>query len=280
MKAPLGDTTPYWITSAAFPEFSRLAEDVRTDVLVVGGGISGLTTAYLLAKSGRTVTVLERGRCALTDTGHTSAHLTMVTDVRLGELAKTFGRSHAQAVWDAGLAAIACIDDIVREHEIDAGFDWVPGYLHLPREDAGVTEIEELKREAQLATDLGFDVEFLEAVPIVKVPGLRFDGQARLHPRKYLAGLARAIVDAGGRIHEHSEASNFCDRPRSVQANGHTVTCEDIVIATHNPLVGLDGIVSATMFQTKLALYSSYVVAARAPKESIPDALWWVTADP
>ena len=58
--------------------------------------------------------MLERGRCAATDTGHTSAHLTMVTDTRLSELVKEFGRTHAQAVWDAGLAAIAQIDDIVR----------------------------------------------------------------------------------------------------------------------------------------------------------------------
>ena len=85
MAAKNHDTTPYWSTSATFPQFAKLAEDVATDVVVVGGGVTGLTAAYLLAKAGKQVVVLERGRCAGTDTGHTSAHLTMVTDTRLGE---------------------------------------------------------------------------------------------------------------------------------------------------------------------------------------------------
>jgi glycine/D-amino acid oxidase-like deaminating enzyme len=116
------DTTPYWSTSASFPQFAKLTKDTDTDVVVVGGGVTGLTSAYLLAKAGKRVIVLDRGRCAGTDTGHTSAHLTMVTDTRLSDLVEQFGRDHAQAVWDAGLAAMAHVDDVVRQHGIDAGF--------------------------------------------------------------------------------------------------------------------------------------------------------------
>ena len=115
--------------------------------------------------------------------------------------------------------------------------------------------------EAKLAAELGFAAEFLENVPLVNRPGVRFPEQGRFHPRKYLAGLAKAFTSLGGRIHEHSAAGKFSEDPRRVEANGKTVACEDVVIATHNPLVGYGGTTGAALFQTKLALYSSYVVA-------------------
>ena len=204
----------------------------------------------------------------------------MVTDTRLSDLVKRFGRTHAQAVWDAGLAAIATIDDVVREHGIDAGFEWVDGYLHAPLGEDATDAAEDLEADAKLAGELGFDAEYLESVPLVGRPGVRYADQARLHPRRYLTGVAKALVALGGRIHEHSEADEFCDNPRGVKANGHTVTCEDVVIATHNPLVGLGGMAGATLFQTKLALYTSYVLAGRVARGVVPDALWWDTAEP
>ena len=87
MSATHDDTSPYWAATATFPQCPPLREDTTADVVVIGGGITGLTTAYLLTMAGRRVVVLERNRCALADTGHTTAHLTMVTDTRLSELA-------------------------------------------------------------------------------------------------------------------------------------------------------------------------------------------------
>ena len=120
----------------------------------------------------------------------------------------------------------------------------------------------------------------LESVPCVARPGMRFANQARVHPRKYLAGSGKGVRRAGGRIHEHSDADEFCDEPRSVKANGHTVTCADIVIATHNPLVGLGGMAGATLFQTKLALYTQLRDCRTCRARCAARALWWDTADP
>ena len=208
-------TKSFWIDSASMPTFERLAADEHADVVIVGGGLTGLTTAYLLSSAGKSVVVLERGRCALVDTGHTTAHLTMVTDERLPDLVQRFGRDHAQAIWDAGLAAIAQIDEVVRARGIACAFDWVDGYLHAAQ-NAPADDIRRLEEEAELAQSLGFDADFVAEVPLARDPGVRFAGQARFHPRTYLAGVARAITDRGGRIYEHSEASEFFTDPLSV----------------------------------------------------------------
>ena len=124
------DTKPHWMDSTPLPSLPRLERARKADIVVVGAGITGLTTAYLLTRAGRKVAVLERDEAVEHDTAHTSAHLSMVTDAWLGELVDRFGRDHAQAAWDAGLAAIAQIDTIVREEDIACDFAWVPGYLH------------------------------------------------------------------------------------------------------------------------------------------------------
>jgi glycine/D-amino acid oxidase-like deaminating enzyme/nitrite reductase/ring-hydroxylating ferredoxin subunit len=253
---------------------------MHADVVVVGGGMTGLSTAYLLARSGRTVVLLERGRCAEIDTAHTSAHLTMVTDARLTDLVNRFGRTHAQAVWDAGRAAIAQIDEIASEHEIDCGFKWVEGFLHARNPRAHADEADGFRAEAALACELGFDATFMTTVPFAGGPGIRFHDQARVHPRRYLAGVARALTAAGGHIFEQSAAEEFRETPLGVKANGHWVSCGDIVLGTHNPLVGIASMASASVFQTKLALYTSYVVAGRIPRGTVPDALFWDTGDP
>jgi glycine/D-amino acid oxidase-like deaminating enzyme/nitrite reductase/ring-hydroxylating ferredoxin subunit len=274
------DTTPFWAADVSGPEFPPLDHDEHTDVVVVGGGITGLTAAYLLATAGKRVVLLERARLAEIDTGHTTAHLTMVTDTRLTELADRLGRSHAQAVWDAGLAAIHQIDAIVQARGIDCGFAWVDGFLHAPIGTPRDDQAEAFQKEAALARELGFDVTFVDDVPFAGGPGWRADGQARFHPRQYLAGLAAALQMAGGRIYERSAVETFSDAPLGVTANGFAVTADDVVIATHNPLAGLASLPMATLFQTKLALYTSYALAARVPAGRVPDALWWDTATP
>src|SRR4029450_412079 len=99
-------TIPFWIDSAPIRRFPALRKNVNVDVLVIGSGITGITAAHMLKKAGLGVALIERERVASIDTGHTTAHLTFVTDVRLQELAQNFGNDHAQAAWDAGAAAI------------------------------------------------------------------------------------------------------------------------------------------------------------------------------
>jgi glycine/D-amino acid oxidase-like deaminating enzyme len=279
MKLHAG-TLPFWIDSAGLPAYPRLQCDDRVDVVIVGGGTTGLTAAYLLTLEGRSVAVLERSRCAQIDTGRTTAHLTMVTDRTLVDLARCFGRDRAQAAWDAGVAAIAQIDAIVRDLDIDCEFGRVPGYVHAPIGEPVNGSASAFREEASIAGELGFDAEFVDQVPFIGGPGVRFADQARFHPVKYLAALARAITDRGGMIFEHSPATDITDRPPSVHANRHTLMCQSIVLAAQTPLRGQSGARGAGSLQTKLARSCSYVVAGRVAKGHVPDALFWDTAAP
>jgi glycine/D-amino acid oxidase-like deaminating enzyme/nitrite reductase/ring-hydroxylating ferredoxin subunit len=250
--------------------------------VVIGGGLTGITAAYLLKREGRRVFLFDRARLATADTGHTTAHLTCVTDTRLTDLVKSFGDDHARAVWDAGLAAIWQIAETVRDERISCGFEWVPGYLHLPLREASTSEhdVETLQREAQAAADLGFDAHFTDRAPFVDRPAVEYPNQARFDPRKYLRALVEEIDGDGSAIFENSAVTTVQDSPLTVIADDYHITCDHIVVATHNPIVGKAGLLRATLLQTKLALYSSYAIAGRVEKERVPDALFWDTADP
>ena len=173
--------------------------------MVVGGGITGVTAAYLLKKAGLGVALLERDRCGGVDTGHTTAHVTCVTDVRLHELVKRFGRDHAQAAWDAGRAAMEQIDEIVRTEGLDCDFARVPGYIHAPIGEESRDEREGLRKDAELGRELGFETDFLESVPFVGTPGVRCPNQAKFHPLKYLAGLLELIPGKSCHVFEQTE---------------------------------------------------------------------------
>jgi glycine/D-amino acid oxidase-like deaminating enzyme/nitrite reductase/ring-hydroxylating ferredoxin subunit len=271
--------TPFWSEAAESRRFSRLDRDLHVEIVVIGAGITGLTTAYLLVRGGHSVAVFDRGRIAERDSGHTSAHLTMVSDRRLSSLVRSWGRDRARSAWDAGLTAIERIESIVRAEQIECDFQYVPGYLHAvdgdAERDGGPKAFEQ---EASLAVDLGFDATFVDDMPFIGGPAAMFENQGRLHAGRYLAGLARAVADHGGQIFEHSEVEN--SENRSLRVNGKTVSCDRIVLATHVPIAGLPSHSDATRLQSKLARYTSYVVAGRIARGEVPDALLWDTADP
>lgn len=270
---------PIWSQTSSAPRFPQLEGDGTADVVVIGGGITGATAAYLLQKQGESVVLLERDRCCSGDTGRTTAHITQVTDLRLSKLAAAFGRDHAQAVWDAGHAAQQQIYDIMREERVACDFRWLPGFLHASL-SSDADERPALQEDAKLANELGFTATFLEEVPLVRRPGIRFPNQASFHPLKYLSGLLQAFSDEGGRVFEQTEVDEITEQPQAVRAGGHRIACNYVVIATHVPLMGKSGLWNATLLQSKLAPYTSYAIGARLPAGAAAPALFWNTSDP
>src|SRR4029453_15212341 len=186
-----------WIDDAPIRKFPKLQRNISVDIVVVGAGVTGITAAYLLKKAGLTVALIDRERMASIDTGHTTAHLTYVTDLQLQELARNFGDDHAQAAWDAGAAAIDEIERVVAEEQSDCEFTRVPAYVHVRVDGSFKKEASSLKKEADLAAKLGFDAAYLNSAPYFNLPAVRFANQAKFHPRKYLRSLVAKIPRNG-----------------------------------------------------------------------------------
>ena len=277
--AQILDSKSYWVRTGALPSFGALDRNVSVDVAIVGGGLVGISTAYLMKMAGLSVALLERDVLAAIDTGHTTAHLTMVTDEFITDLVKNFGRDTATAVWDAGRVAIDAIERNIAAEGIQCDFHRVPGFLHVPLNGDGATP-DELKAQATAAAELGFPATYVPKVRPFNVAGVQYPDQALFHPRKYLAGLLQAIPGEGSFVFEHTAADEVTDEPLTVKAAGYTVSCSYVVLATHTPRMGKSNMLSATLLQSKLAPYTTYALGGRLPSGRVPSGLYWDTTDP
>ncbi|MBA3710712.1 MAG: FAD-dependent oxidoreductase [Planctomycetes bacterium] len=281
MTSPLsagtsGRMQPIWLTTAELPKFPHLTRNLDTDVCIVGAGIAGLTTAYLLVRAGRRVVVLEDGDICSGETGRTSAHLSNALDDRYFELEHLHGLDGARLAAESHTAAIDLIEDIVAKEAIDCEFERVDGYLFIPPGES----LEILEREISATHRAGLTgVRWVPRAPLGTFEtgrALCFPRQAQFHPIKYLARLAQIITDAGGQIfcRTHAEDVHGGSPARVLAKGGHVVTAGSVIIATNTPIN------DRVVIHTKQAAYRSYVIGARVPAGSIPKALLWDTPDP
>src|SRR5678816_4437837 len=129
MKDDSQRSTSLWMATADTLSQSRLKESIRTDICIIGAGIAGLTTAYLLAKEGRSVVVLDDGVSGGGMTGRTTAHLSNAFDDRYVEIEKLHGEDASRLIAESHTAAINKISEICSFERIDCDFDWVDGFL-------------------------------------------------------------------------------------------------------------------------------------------------------
>jgi glycine/D-amino acid oxidase-like deaminating enzyme/nitrite reductase/ring-hydroxylating ferredoxin subunit len=263
-----------WSATMQMPECGPLQENVHADVVIIGGGIAGLSTAYHLVKAGKQVIVLDDGPLASGMTRMTTGHLTNMLDDRYFELEKLHGEESIRVAADSHSAAIERIDEIVRAENLDCDFTRLDGYLFLAEDDQPAT----LERELDAAHRAGLkQVERVAHAPFAwdTGPSLRFPRQGQFHPLKYLAGLAQAIRREGGRIFCSSHADHVEGGvPGLVHVGKHVATGDAIVVATNVPIN------NRLAIHTKQAPYMTYVIGARVPRGAVPKALAWDTGDP
>jgi glycine/D-amino acid oxidase-like deaminating enzyme/nitrite reductase/ring-hydroxylating ferredoxin subunit len=265
--------------SKRLPRFPRLKRGGHYDVVVIGGGITGLSAAYFLKQAGKKVCLLERSHIGSGDTACTTAHLTYVTDIRLSKLVKTFGEQQARLFWHGGDLAINAIEEIANDHDIRCEFRRVPGFLHAQLH-GNRGEAKQLEEEAKLAGELGFDARFVKTVPLVDRPGILFSNQAKFHPMAYLAGLAKTVHGDGCVISEETEAKEIEADPLRIKSDKLEIKCDYLVIATHVPMIGIAGLTSAMLFQSKQYPYSTYAIGAQIPRGRAAEMSLWDTSDP
>ena len=259
-----------WAATAKMPRAGKLTEDVAADVCIVGAGIAGLTTGYLLTRAGKSVVILDDGPLAGGMTQVTTAHLSDAIDDRFTEIERWHGERGAFLAAESHTAAINLIEQTVNDLKIDCDFVRLDGYLFLAPGD----EKETLDRELAAARRAGLMAEMVPLAPLAHDtgPAIRFPNQARFHPLKYLAAVAKAIKREGGRIYTNSHADRVDGGPKAkVEVGEHTVTADAVVVATNSPINDLVAI------HTKQAPYMTYVIGARVPVGSVTDALYWDT---
>lgn len=267
-----GDNRSFWFESAITPiAFEKLNNDIESDILIIGGGIAGLTTAYCLAKEGRNVILVEDGFIGSGETGRTTAQLTCALDDRYFELENTFGQPTSKLAAQSHTAAIEWIANTVKQHNISCYFKRVDGYLFSHASDTN----ENLQKEYKATQRAGLQTEMLNKIPSIAAEQvkwcIKFPNQAQFHILLYMKGLVDAFIQLGGKIYTETKAENITKE--GATANGFIIKANHIVVATNTPVNDW-----VTM-HTKQWPYRSYVIAAKIQKGKLPYSLWWDTGD-
>lgn len=268
-------TAPVWTNSLQQHRGRPVDGDLTCDVCVVGAGIAGLTTAYLLAQAGREVMIVDANDSpGGGETRFTTAHLATALDDRYYDLERVRGAEAAKLAHQSHAAAISKIESIIAAEKIDCGFRRLEGHLFAARGEGKTIE-----KEFKAAQAAGCDVAMMPKPPIASLGNegcLRFANQATFEPGKYMAGLWRAAEKLGVQFHGRTRVQEVegGPSPSLKTERGLRLTAKAIVVVTNTPIH------TRFALHTKLAGYTTYAIAGPVPRGSVPDALYWDTLDP
>jgi glycine/D-amino acid oxidase-like deaminating enzyme/nitrite reductase/ring-hydroxylating ferredoxin subunit len=264
-------------TDVVIPTTAPLTDNTGAEICVVGAGIAGLTTAYLLLLEGRDVIVLERGEIGNGETARTTAHLASWLDDDIARLERTHGADATRRAIGAGASAIDRMEQIVHELNINCQFERLDAYLfNAPGENAA-----DLDAELRAAHRSGLTgAVWADRAPIqgfTTGPCLRFPNQATFHALSYLSGLASAVIARGGRIYTNTAVREDFEADGAMRvhtATGHSVTAQWVVVATNAPALNF------LQVQAKQVAMRTYAVALEVERRDAERALYWDTEDP
>jgi glycine/D-amino acid oxidase-like deaminating enzyme/nitrite reductase/ring-hydroxylating ferredoxin subunit len=257
---------------------NSLKRHIDVDVCVVGAGISGVTSAYMLAKRGKRVALIDSGDLGAGVTGDTTAQITWRLDDDYKTIVDHYGLNKTKMIAESHRSAIEMIAQIVHDEHIDCNFERVNGYqftdaLKKNNEDRWDDELETIRK-------MGFsDVHRLSSAPIdgkITGPCIEFVRQAQFHPLRYVFGVYQAFLKNGGQFYSNTKVTKISGDQLLIidTESGGEITARSLIVATHSPINNL-----FTM-HTKQAPYQSYVIAMRIPRYGHPYALYWDDQEP
>lgn len=267
-----GNLTSLWQDKADTFTATVQPSERRYDVAIVGGGITGITTALVLQQSGKSCIVFESRNLCFGTTGGTTAHLNTFLDTPYPKMIKNFGKDTARMVARATREAINQVAELSASANIDCGFRETNGYLIAQNDE----EIEELQSIHDACLDLGVDVAYIPSLP-TRLPAkkiLMIRNQAAFNPVRYVHGLAEAFEQAGGVVMQgcHVEEVDAGEEVRIETSQG-TFHAKTLIYATHIP----PGI---NLLHLRCVPYRSYALALRLKGNEYPDGLLYDMKDP
>ena len=256
----------YWIDTTKTKEFSKLDRDLNTEVCIIGGGITGLTTAYYLSKENVKTVVLEKERICMQTTGNSTAKITSQHGLFYNYLIEAQGKEKAKQYFDANEQAIKNIENIIKEENIDCDFEKQSAYVFARKAE----EVNKIRDEIEAVKELGGEAEFVDnlELPFKTFGAIEFKNQAQFNPCKYAQGLAnsmKATIYESTKVVDVKEKGGYYE---VITEDGKIVTAKIIVIATHYPIINAPGYYFLKMYQSM-----SYAIAVET-NEKLFDGMY------
>lgn len=252
----------YWMAQTSPPSFSELNQNVDTDVGIVGGGITGITTAYLLAKKGYKVAIIEAEKILTGTTGHTTAKITAQHDLIYDEFINHLGDEQAKQYYQANSEALNFIKQKVKQSKINCAFKEEDAYIYA----TSAQKARIIEKEAKAYESLGIDGQYVEQLPIALdvESGVVMKNQAQFNPLQYLTHLVSELQNMGVQIFENTVAVDVEEgsQPKILTKYGYQVTCQNIVSCSHFPFYDGKGLYFSRMYADR-----SYIVGGELNKD-------------
>ena len=268
-----GARTSLWQSNMpSYPSPATTPPADVVDVLIVGGGITGITTALMLQKSGKQCVVAEAKTLCFGTTGGTTAHLNTVLDHPYNEIESKFGENNARLMAKATKEALALIRKNISTFEIDCEFSDQDGYM-FAQDDKQEKELDDILKATQ---HVGVHMNYTDVIP-VPIPyqkAVKFSGQAKFHPARYVYGLAKAFEQAGGILLQGCRVTKV-ENNEVIEATTRygVIKARDLIYATHIPP-------GVNLLHFRCAPYRSYALAIKLAKDDYPDGLIYDMYDP